>query len=704
MSRGRSAATRRGGGPPAAGAAARGEAAPPEGGAATPGGAGSPEGGAAAPGGEGLPEEGPTRPERSRSSAPPPASAASRRERPPRPPWEFGYAPVPTAACDDDGGPLDVVVAARGAVAPDAVAAALSARWSGVEVERIVERAPIFWLRVRSPDRGRRAEVAAALAAAGLPVRYVASARRTSAAVAPRFDAAPADAARPDEGWAPRGASDEDEPVTPGRWFLRAEEGGIAVDRRRCGTGAGMRLGVIDDDAQAVDELGIDREVLVLVEQPPRSQAHGALMVAWAVGLRRPGGFRGVAPDASPRLYLIPKPGACVLALPVAIVRAVSDGADVVVCAAYIEGSTTPMLDDALEFAARLGRRGRGCPVVFPTGREASSPPDSLHASFSLGFGEPASDPRVFCVGPGARGEGWFLWRDRRRRSRPFANRGPAVRWLAPGDDLTCPLPPASGVGPATERLCHAESSGASALAAGALLLVLAQNPALRVPELDDIVRRTLDPVPPEAPASAEPAADRWDLLPEARDRDGHNAKHGYGRMDAGRACLAAGDPIALALVLLGEDDAARAWHDARAARPLARGLYSRRLARWAVRALLADPGLCHGLCALARHARLTAGDPRRQRAHGVGVVLRHLSVLVRGLAVSRPAPARSPGVREELATLLDGLERSATDPDAVEAVEAGFGELAAAVFVGAAERAAPESAARARSTAPPVE
>ncbi|XYI01611.1 hypothetical protein ACMHYB_18390 [Sorangium sp. So ce1128] len=662
--------------------------------------------GAATRGKAGPPEETPasarsTTRARGRPSAPPPAPAAPRGERPP---WDFGYAPVPTAACDDDGGPLDVVVASRCAVAPDAVAAALAARWSRVEVERVVERAPIFWLRVRSPDSGRRAEVAAALAAAALPVRYVASARRPSAAVAPRFDVAPAAAARPERGWTARRASGGDDPATPGRWFLRAGEGGVGVDRRRCGSGAGMRLGVIDDDAWAAEELGLDREVLVMLEHPPRSQAHGALMVAWAVGVRRPGGFRGVAPDASPRLYLIPKPGGCVLALPVAIVQAVSDGADVVVCAAYVEGSTTPMLDDALEFAARLGRRGRGCPVVFPTGREASSPPESLHASFSLGLGEPASDPRVFCVGPGARGEGWFLWRDRRGRSRPFANRGPAVRWLAPGDDLTCPLPTASGADPAAERLCHAESSGASALAAGVLLLVLSRNPALRLPELDALVLRTLEPVPPAAPASAEPVADRWDLLPDERDRDGHNAKHGYGRIDAGRACLAAGDPIALALLLIGEDGAARAWHDARAARSLARGLYSRRLARWAVRALLADPILCHGVCALARHARLTAGDTRRQRFHGAGAVLRQLSVLVRALAASRPAPARSRRVRDEIAAQLDRIERTAADAAAVQAAEARFGELAAAVFAVADERGAPESAGRARSAAPPAE
>ncbi|AUX41792.1 hypothetical protein SOCE26_032170 [Sorangium cellulosum] len=616
--------------------------------------------------------------------APQRAAAAGDPPRPRRRPWDFGYAPVPTAAGDDDGGPLDLVVAARDPVAPGAVAAALAARWPDTAVEPVLYRTPIFWLRVRSPAPGRRAEVAAALAAAAIPVRYVASALRPSAAVAPRFDAAAGATARPDGAWTarpPSEESEEEEPETPGRWFLRAEGGGIGVDRRRSGGGAGTRLAVIDDDAWAADDLGLDREVLVMLEHPPRSQAHGAFMVAWAAGCRRPGGFRGVAPDASPRLYLIPKPGSCVLALPVALVQAVSDGADVVVCAAYVEGSTTPMLDDAIEFAVRLGRRGRGCPVVFPTGREASSPPESLHASFSLGFGEPASDPRVFCVGPSGRDGGWFLWRDRRGRSRPFANRGPAVRWLAPGDDLACPIPPAPGADPAAERLCHAESSGASALAAGALLLVLARNPALRLSELDALVTRTLTPVPPAAPASAAPVADPWDLLPDARDRDGHSAKHGYGRIDAGRACLAAGDPIALALVLIGEDGAARAFRGARR-------LYSRRLARWAVRALLADPGLCHGACALARHARLVAGDARRRRAHGPGTVLRQLSILARGFAASRHAPPPSPRVRDELTALLDRLVRSAIDPATRDAVESRFGDLADMVFANAANTA----------------
>src|SRR5262249_33308705 len=158
-------------------------------------------------------------------------------------------------------------------------------------------------------------------------------------------------------------------------------------------------------------------------------------------------------------------------------------GADVIMCASYIEGTTSPMLDDALEFAARLGRRGRGAAVVFPVGRETSSPATSSHASLSLALGDPASDPRVFAIGPSGKEGGWFFWRDRKGRLRPFANRGPAVRWLAPGDDLTFPFLQ-------DERLFHSESSGASAIAAGVILLVMESNPALRLTEVDAILTR----------------------------------------------------------------------------------------------------------------------------------------------------------------------------------------------------------------------
>ncbi len=378
-------------------------------------------------------------------------------------------------------------------------------------------------------------------------------------------------------------------------------------------------------------------------------------MVGWAAGAARASPpFRGVAPDTSPRLYLIPKPGTDVVALALAIVRAVSDGADVVVCATYIEGSWSPMLDDALAFAERLGRGGLGAVVVLPTGRETSSPPGSVHASLSLSFGDPATDPRVLCVAPAARAGGWFFYRDRKRLARPFANRGPSVRLLAPGDDIAWPL----GDG---GRLCHAESSGASAIAAGVALLVIANNPTLRLREIFAVLETTLRDVPPAVDAEQGPFADPHDTRPPGRDRDGHNAKHGYGALHAERACLAAADPVSWALVRTGDLEAARAYAALRLADPSLRAAYSTDLARWIVRALLADARASHAIRALVRHARLLAADPRRARAFPPGAFARQLALFLRGLAegsaIGRPARARSE-IRACLARLARGATR----------------------------------------------
>ncbi|MGH7270376.1 MAG: hypothetical protein ACREJ3_08080, partial [Polyangiaceae bacterium] len=278
--------------------------------------------------------------------------------------------------------------------------------------------------------------------------------------------------------------------------------------------------------------------------------------------------YAGVAPDASVRLYCIPKAGFDVVSVPLALARAAFDGADVIVCATYLEGASSPLLDDDLEVATRLGRRGRGTVVVLPTGRETSSPGSSVHASLSLGLGDPASDPRVHCIAPGGRQGGWFLW-PLRGKLRPFSNRGPAVRWLAPGDDITYPFS-------ARDRLFHAESSGASAIAAGVMLLVLGCNRHLRLHELHAILERTaIAPSRNEAPDAT--LSDPADVLPPGHDRDGHNAKCGYGRLNAARACACARDPVALQLVSMGEGAVARQWC-------VRRHPYSNRVARWCVR------------------------------------------------------------------------------------------------------------------------
>jgi hypothetical protein len=598
--------------------------------------------------------------------------------------YEFPYEPVPTSAGDDDGVGLDLVVATTGAVDPEAIAGVLTEMCSPTAVRRVVTCAPVYWTQVRTERPHPRSDVDAVLRRAGIPVRYVASARRQSLLVPPPTDVEGAPAPRAVDWAVPASREVPPERMTDGRWFLRDEPGGLAVDRAVCGHGRGTRLAVIDDDAADLDLVDLDATVLVGTEDAPRASGHGALLVGWAVGARTHEGslFAGVAPGASVRAYLIPRPGDDVLSLPAAIVRAAADGADVILCATYVEGSTSPMLDDALDLASRLGRGRLGCVVVLPTGREASSPRGSVHASLSLSLGDPASDPRVLCVAPGGRKGGWFLWREQHGRLRPFANRGPAVRCLSPGDDLAYPFL-------ANERLFHAESSGASALAAGVALLVVSCNPWLRADEVLTLLARTSTPAEPLGAETLGALADRADALPAGCDADGHDAKHGYGRIHALRACLSASDPVALELVAMGEVAAARGWVTARKGDADLVSAYSQSLGCWMVRALLADHSLEHALRTLLRHLRLLASEPRRVEAHPVGVLGRPIALLLRKLESCEPAPTRVQ--RRDLRALAEAARESTTAaPDARPALEAHLLAVARALFGLAAEQAAP--------------
>ncbi len=579
-----------------------------------------------------------------------------------RPAWDFDYAPVPraSATADDDGGPCDVIVATARAVDLGVLEATVGALLASddLAIDVVLARAPLFWVRVRSPGPLRRDDLVHALVDADVPVRYVASTLRGSLALPEPLELDGAADAAPTT-WRRRGATRAHRATRPsdgpaserrasdGLWFLDAA-GGVAIDRAHCGVGAGTRLAVIDDDAADVEHLDLDALVLVGVDRVPRSSSHGSLMVAWAAAARRSltvpdARFVGVAPDTSPRLYCIPKPDIDVVSLALAVARAVLDGADVVVCATYVEGAMSPMLDDALEVAARLGRRGRGTPVLFPTGRETSSPAGSMHASLSLSLGDPASDPRATCIAPGGRDGGWFVWKDKSGKYRPFANRGPAVRFVAPGDDIAYPFTMRA-------RLFHAESSGASAVAAGVLLLVLGTNPTLTASELDAILARTVDVDRDdhERRLRALALADPADVLPRGTDADGHDAKQGYGHLHATRACLAASDPLAFALVAMGEVPAAARVAEALAS-PAPRNhgrarLYSPRAARWAVRALLGDPRADHALRVVMRHARLVAHQLARADAQPRDALLRQLALTLRGLIYS-PVGRRIPAV-----------------------------------------------------------
>jgi hypothetical protein len=552
--------------------------------------------------------------------------------KPRRDHWDFHYEPSSAGYSTREPGSdatLDIVVATSSAPLDQAtLRRALNDLGPSLSIETLVERAPLFWTRVRASAFASAEDVSARLDRAGVSFRYVASASTGAMSLAPRLALSDADRAYATN-WSVR----EARPLPAassyeGQWFL-GDSGGVSVDRQVCGTAAGTRLAVIEDDAADLDQVDLDERVPIGLSRVPTVSGHAGLMVGWATSARRPDGerFIGIAPDASVRVYLIPKPDTDIVSLPLAIVRAVFDGADVIVCATYVEGATSPLLDDALDVATHLGRNGRGAVIVLPTGRETSSSGASVHASLSLEFGDPASDPRVHCVAPGSTLGGWFLWQTPRGKLRPFANRGPAVRWLAPGDDLAYPFS-------ARDRLFHAESSGASAIAAGVMLLVLARNPELELHELHALLERSVDE-PPEPIAESTALADPADVLPRGPDRDGHNAKCGYGRLNARRACAIAADPFAFGLVAIGEEERAIRWA-ALPARP-----YSDPLARWAIGALLARADLEHALRAVLRHLRLIAGGRPRPKGHAPGALLRQLSLIVRELG-RMPAPSHA--------------------------------------------------------------
>jgi hypothetical protein len=610
-----------------------------------------------------------------------------------RPPWDFEYRPIHAEPTDDGDTLDDFILASEGPVDPAKLTNLLGQLAPGLRVVPVLDWHPLYWTRVCCTLGIDRLACERRLQAAGVAVRYVAAARAGSQRMPPALDLATCLPMRASH-WRSRGPSLLDERRSPGRWFVGAT--GVEVDRRVCGTGAGTRLAVIDDDAGEVDRLDLDQGVLVGSDLVSTASSHAAHLVAWAVGARRRqgetgGDYVGVAPDASPRLYWIPKPGHGVFQFPLAIVRAVADGADVILCATNVDGQWSPMLDDALELASRLGRRGQGTPVILPCGRETSSPEGSVHSSLSLGTGEPASDPRVFCVGPSGHDGGWFLWRDRRGRLHPFANRGPALRWLAPGDDVALPFRSAEIMG-------HAESSGASAIAAGVLLLVIGKNPQLTLPELEAALSSTVCEI--DTTSERRGLADPYDLLPVGRDRDGHNAKHGYGRLHATRACLFVSDPVAFALVSIGEDQAALRWLELRNEVPELNELYSRELAEWATRALLADATQRQASCALARLLRLLAVRPERLRDQTPGAMLRQAMMLLRELPRGRQAPALDGPLSRELATLVERARASSLDRGATRDLEQRMCSLAEALWPTGDSQAV---AHREESLTPPV-
>jgi hypothetical protein len=177
-------------------------------------------------------------------------------------------------------------------------------------------------------------------------------------------------------------------------------------------------------------------------------------------------------------------------------------------------------------------------------------------------------------------------------------------------------------------------------------LLLLGQNPELNVSEVESILRETATPTDARDSLYETAVADRLDLMPVGRDRDGHNAKHGYGRLSATNACIAASDPVALTLLRMGETAAARSY--CRQRRRTLRAGYGAPLARWAVRRALCDSTTSHAIATLLRTFRLWSRHPDRVLEQPAGQILRQVALFVRLLAQG-DAPEEQ---REELARL----------------------------------------------------
>ena len=212
-------------------------------------------------------------------------------------------------------------------------------------------------------------------------------------------------------------------------------------------------------------------------------------------------------------------------------------------------------------------------------------------------------------------GRRWFSVAAARRRLRPFANRGPAVRWLAPGDDLAYPFSPRRSSRFTPSRAEPPPSPPASCSCCSAC------NPELGLHEVHALLERTRGrtrrrrprsqrrwPIPPMCCRSgSRPRRTRRQVRLRSSQRDPRVRSRGRPRGAGAR-----------------RDGRGRRWRSPGALSP-ARP-YSEALGRWAARALLARPdsstrsGRCYGTSASCRPG------PQRGRAHAPGALARQLS------------------------------------------------------------------------------
>ena len=293
-----------------------------------------------------------------------------------------------------------------------------------------------------------------------------------------------------------------------------------------------------------------DDGVQATAARPASAPGHGTVMAGIVlaecpgarVGLFQIPGVTGAA-----RPYLAPADLAAAVAAAVGAWQA-----DVVLIAMSDGAWGTPRyLRDVLREAARCGRRGRGASIFCSVGD-----PSRNHVreddSAVLGADDLASQPwvhavaacdsqggwyRVYpgyaCPGPANGNAGDGAAYNRAGNGATYNRLGPAVALAALGEPRRW-----------SEHIAADDSSQATAAAAGAAARVLQANRDLSAVELRALLALTAD-VPATVDGGRGLAAGAFD----ARDRLGHNFKIGHGVVNPRAACLAAADPVCLALL-----------------------------------------------------------------------------------------------------------------------------------------------------------
>ncbi|MEY3367865.1 MAG: hypothetical protein RI973_1020 [Bacteroidota bacterium] len=249
---------------------------------------------------------------------------------------------------------------------------------------------------------------------------------------------------------------------------------------------------------------------------------HGTPCASLAVAVANGQGMVGVAPNA--RLMPVCGTSFSLRATEQMFDYCVQNGADIISCSwgtTDSRYSLNALKEDAIARAARNGRKGKGCVILFAAGNEGLD---------FVNFYAALSD--VICVGAS----------DSKDRHASYSNQGLEVTVCAPSNGDWPLLAARAWWDPGTDERGQGAwrywadgtdrpgpykhfggTSGATPIVAGVCALMLSANPDLTAKEVKEILIQTADKI-------GDPS----------EYTNGHSRKYGYGRVNADKAVAAA--------------------------------------------------------------------------------------------------------------------------------------------------------------------